>query len=248
VQLTVLGCAGTFPGPRSACSGYLIEHDGFRLVVDLGAGSLGELQKHIGLLDVDAIYISHLHADHCIDLVAYSYARRYHPDGLPPRLPVYGPEGTCARICGSFETPPVNGLLDVFDFHEVPVGTMKIGPYDVASVLTNHPVECHALRISAGGSSLTYSADTGASDDLVELARGTDLFLCEASWEDGDDHPEGIHLSGREAGEHATRAGARRLLLTHLVAWGDPDAIRAQAKAAYDGDLDVAQAGKTYQV
>jgi ribonuclease BN (tRNA processing enzyme) len=247
VQLTVLGCAGTFPGPDSPCSSYLVEHDGFRLVIDMGAGSLGELQKHIGLLDVDAIYISHLHSDHCIDLVAYSYARRYHPDGVPPQVPVYGPEGTCARICGAFENPPLNGLLDVFDFHEVPVGTMAIGPFEVTSALTNHPVECHALRISAGGRSLTYSADTGESAALVELARDADLFVCEASWADGD-HPRDVHLSGREAGEHAARAGAKRLLLTHLVAWADPDAIRAEAKAAYDGDLDLAQAGKTYDI
>jgi glutamate racemase len=90
MRLTVLGCAGTFPGPGVPCSGYLVEHEGYRLLVDLGAGALGQLQRHIGLLDVDAVYVSHLHADHCIDLVAYSYARRYHPDGVPPVLPVYG--------------------------------------------------------------------------------------------------------------------------------------------------------------
>ncbi|MBK5305772.1 MAG: MBL fold metallo-hydrolase [Frankiaceae bacterium] len=247
MQLTVLGCAGTFPGPDSPCSSYLVEHDGFRLVVDMGGGSLGQLQRHIGLLDIDAVYISHLHADHCIDLVAYSYARRYHPDGLPPRLPVYGPQGTCGRICGAFDSPPMDDLLDVFDFHEVPVGTMTIGPFEVTSALTNHPVECHGLRITAGGRSLAYSADTGRSDALVELARDADLFLCEASWEHGD-QPEGVHLSGREAGEHATRAGARSLLLTHLVAWCDAEAIRAEAKAAYDGELDVAQCGRTYDI
>ena len=124
---------------------------------------------------------------------------------------------------------------------------MRIGPFDVTSALTNHPVECHALRISADGRSLVYSADTGRSDALVELARDADLFLCEASWEDGD-NPEGVHLSGREAGEHATRAGAKRLLLTHVVAWADAEAIRAEAKAAYDGDLAVAQCGTTYQI
>jgi ribonuclease BN (tRNA processing enzyme) len=247
VQLTVLGCAGTFPGPDSPCSSYLVEHDGFRLVIDMGAGSLGQLQKHIGLLDVDAIYISHLHADHCIDLVAYSYARRYHPDGVPARLPVYGPTGTGGRICSAFDNPPLNGLIDVFDFNEVPVGTTRIGPFDVTSARSNHPVECHALRISAAGRTLAYSADTGTSDAVVELARDADLFLCEASWEDGD-QPSGVHLSGREAGEHATRARARRLLLTHLVAWSDADAIRAEAKAAYDGELDLARCGATYQV
>ena len=248
MQLTVLGCAGTFPGPDSPCSSYLVEHDGFRLVVDMGTGSLGQLQKHIGLLDVDAIYISHLHADHCIDLVAYSYARRYHPDGLPPPVPVYGPQGTGRRICSAFENAPLNGLIDVFDFREIPVGTTTIGPFEVTSALTNHPVECHALRISAGGRSLVYSADTGACEGLVELARDADVFLCEASWEDRPDNPPGVHLSGREAGEHAARAGAKRLLLTHLVAWSDVDAIATEAGAAYGGDLAVAACGATYDL
>ena len=246
MQLTVLGCAGTFPGPQSPCSSYLVEHDGFRLVVDLGAGSLGALQRHIGLLDVDAIYISHLHADHCIDLVAYSYARRYHPSGIPPRLPVYGPAGTSSRICSAFENPPLHGLIDVFDFHEVPAGTRQIGPFEVTSAVTNHPVECHGLRISAGGSSLAYSGDTGVTDALVDLARDVDLFLCEASWEHGPDNPPGVHLSGREAGEHAARAGARRLLLTHVVAWADPQAILAEAASAYAGDVALAECGATY--
>ena len=248
MQLTVLGCAGTFPGPESPCSGYLVEHDGFRLVVDMGAGSLGQLQRHVGLLDVDAIYVSHLHADHCIDLVAYSYARRYHPDGVAPMLPVYGPKGTCARICGSFEAPPINGLLDVYDFREVDAGTMDLGPFSITTAVTNHPIECHALRISAGGRTLTYSGDSGESDALVELARGSDLFLCEASWEDLDDNPPGIHLSGRQAADHATRAGVQRLLLTHIVPWSDGDAILAEAKASFDGDVERAVGGTTYTV
>jgi ribonuclease BN (tRNA processing enzyme) len=248
VQLTVLGCAGTFPGPDSPCSSYLVEHDGFRLVVDMGAGSLGSLQRHIGLLDVDAVYVSHLHADHCIDLVAYSYARRYHPGGMPERIPVYGPEGTCSRICGSFETPPHDGLLDVFDFREVPVGTTTIGPFTITSALTNHPIECHALRIEAGGRSLTYSGDTGVSDEVIALARDTDVFLCEASWEDAPHNPPDIHLSGVQAGEHATRAGAKRLLLTHVIAWADADTILAEARQTYDGKLDLVTCGTTYDV
>jgi ribonuclease BN (tRNA processing enzyme) len=248
VELTVLGCSGTFPGPTSPCSGYLVEHDGFRLVVDLGAGALGALQRHVDLLDVDAVYISHLHADHCIDLVAYSYARRYHPGGVPPRLPVYGPAGTGKRICQAFEEPPAGDLLDVFDFREVPVGTMTIGPFEVTTVRSNHPVECHSMRLTAGGRSLTYSGDTGECPDLVELARGTDLFLCEASWADSDTNPPGVHLSGRQAGEHARRADVGRLLITHVVAWEDGDALLAEARGAFDGRADRAECGATYAV
>jgi ribonuclease BN (tRNA processing enzyme) len=248
VELTVLGCAGTFPGPDSPCSGYLVEHEGFRLVVDLGAGALGVLQRHCDLLDVDAVYISHLHADHCIDLVAYSYARRYHPAGVPAPLPVYGPAGTAERICNSFEAPPTMGLLDVFDFREVPPGELTIGPFAVRTVRSNHPIECHAMRLEAGGRSLTYSGDTGECPELVELARSTDLFLCEASWTDSPDNPPGVHLSGRQAGEHAAQAGVGRLVVTHLVAWSDAEAIVGEARAAFGRDVERAACGTTLTV
>jgi ribonuclease BN (tRNA processing enzyme) len=248
MELTVLGCSGTFPGPESPCSGYLVEHDGFRLVLDLGSGALGHLQRHVGLLDVDAVYVSHLHADHCIDLVAYSYARRYHPDGVPSPLPVYGPVGTCQRICAAFDEPPADGLLDVYDFREVPPGEQQIGPLTVRTVRTNHPVECHAVRVEAGRRSLTYSGDTGVSADLVDLARGTDLFLCEASWAHSDRNPPDIHLSGREAGEHAQQAGVGTLLLTHMQAWADPDAIAAEAQAAFAGPVLRAQCGSVHRL
>ena len=248
MRLTVLGCSGTFPGPTSACSGYLLEHDGYRLVIDLGAGALGMLQQHIGLLEVDAVYVSHLHADHCIDLVAYSYARRYHPSGQPPPLPVYGPAGTAHRILSSYEEPPDNGLEDVYDFHEVAPGTRQLGPFTVTAVQVNHPIECHGLRVEAAGRSLTYSGDTGESEALVELARDTDLFLCEASWASADDNPPDIHLSGRQAGEHAAKAAARRLLLTHIVPWADRHTIEAEAAAAFGGPSELARCGVSYDI
>jgi len=248
VRLTVLGCSGTFPGPESACSGYLLEHDGYRLVVDLGAGVLGQLQKHIGLLEVDAVYVSHLHADHCIDLVAYSYARRYHPDGVPPPLPVYGPAGTKQRILASYEEPPSHGLEDVYDFREVAPGTHQLGPFTVTAAQVNHPVECHGLRIEAGGRSLAYSGDTGESDALVGLADGVDAFLCEASWVSSDDNPPDIHLSGRQAGEHAAKAGVARLLLTHVVPWVDPQVILAEATEAFGGPTELVTCGTSYDV
>ena len=248
MELTVLGCSGTFPGPTSPCSGYLVEHEGFRLVLDMGAGSLGALQRHTGLLDVDAVYVSHLHADHCIDLVAYSYARRYHPDGMPPQLPVYGPKGTAERLVRSFEYPPPEGLLDVYEFRERAAGPVTIGPFEIDTKVVNHPIECHGMRITAGGRTLTYSGDTAESEALVELARDTDLFLCEASWTQFPEMPPDIHLSGRTAGLQATLAGARRVLLTHVVAFSDPQAVLAEARETYPGDISLAQCGATYEV
>ncbi len=248
MRLTVLGCAGTYPGPESPCSGYLVEHDGFRLVVDLGAGAMGPLQRVVDLLDVDAVYVTHLHADHCTDLVGMSYARRYHPDGLPPPLPVYGPAGLAERLCRAFEVPPPDGLREVYDWQEVPVGTRTIGPFTLTTARMHHPVECHGVRLEAGGRSLAYSADTGATPRLVELAQDVDVLLCEASWPDRPDNPGGLHLSGREAGEHAAAARARRLLLTHLMPWTDPTAIAAEARQAYDGPLELVRSGAGYDV
>lgn len=244
----MLGCAGTYPGPDSPCSGYLVEHDGFRLVLDLGAGALGSLQRHVGLFDVDAVHVSHLHADHCIDLVAWSYARRYAPQGPPPRLPVYGPQGIGPRLCSAFEAPPQDGLLDVYDFREVTVGTFEVGPFTVTTALTNHPVPCHAVRLEADGASLVYSGDTGRSDALVELARGADALLCEATWPDTAGNPPDLHLSGREAGEHAAAAGAGRLLLTHVAPHCSRDDLAAEAARAYDGPLEAVRCGSVYDL
>lgn len=248
MRLTVLGCSGTFPGASSPCSGYLVEHDGYRLVVDLGNGALGPLQRHVDLADVDAVYVSHVHGDHCLDLVPWSYARRYHPRGQDVPLPVYGPVGLRARIASAYEVPPVDGLLEVFDFREVPVGEHTLGPFTVTTKLMRHPVESHGVRLAVAGRTLAYSSDTATCDALTDLARGADLFLCEASWAAEPTPPEGIHLTGVEAGQHAAAAGARRLLLTHVLPFHDPQVLLAEARTTFTGPVDVAACGASYDV
>ncbi len=248
MRLTVLGCSGTYPCPDSPCSGYLVEHDGYRLVLDLGNGALGELQRHVDLLAVDAVWISHLHADHCLDLLPYSYARRYHPGGVPPALPVHGPGGLERRIREAYETPPSDGLDAVFDFVEAGPGTTRLGPFTVTTRQVEHPVEAHAVRLEAGGRNLVYSGDTAPSAALVELARDCDVLLCEASWPSTPAPPPGIHLTGAQAGEHAALAGARRLLLTHLMPSTDPSAQLAEARARYAGPAELVARGASYDV
>ncbi|HEX7355816.1 MAG TPA: MBL fold metallo-hydrolase [Mycobacteriales bacterium] len=249
MELTVLGCAGTFAGPTGGCSSYLVEHDGFRLMVDCGYAAVGALQRHGDLLDLDAVLVTHLHADHCIDLVAYSYARFYEPRGRPPALPVYGPAGTAERIAQAAQTSRPGWLDKVYDWQVLDGSPLRIGPFAVTMTRTNHPVECYALRLEAGGRSLVYSADTGACEDLVALATGADLFLCEASFVDGRGNPPDVHLCGREAGGYAARAGVGRLLLTHLVAaWGDEQTTLAEARAVFDGPLALARDGAAYTV
>ncbi|EFC81638.1 MBL fold metallo-hydrolase [Parafrankia sp. EUN1f] len=248
MKLTILGCSGTYPGPASACSSYLIEHDGFRLVLDAGNGSVGELQNHCDIRDVDAVLLSHLHGDHCLDLVATSYARRYHPEGMPPKLPVYGPINTQERLCGAFERWPDDSLADIYDFRTIGPGRLHIGPFGIDLARVAHPIEAYGVRINAGGRTLTYSGDTGACDRLVRLAQGSDLFLCEASFLDGEDNPPDLHLTGKDAGEHATRADVGRLVLTHLVPWGNVERTHGEARDAFDGDLTLASTGAVYEL
>jgi ribonuclease BN (tRNA processing enzyme) len=243
MRLTVIGCAGSFPGPDSPASCYLLEADGFRLVVDLGNGALGALQKHTGLFGVDAVALSHLHADHCVDLYSYAIARTYSPGGPLPPIRVYGPAGARERIAAIGGPGDDDGLMDRFSFQTLAAGGLEIGPFRVTTEHVNHPVETFGFRFSREGRSIAYSGDTGACDALVELAEGADVFLSEASFLDGPDLPTGLHLSARQAAEHARAAGAGQLMLTHLQAWNDADASLEEAATVYDGPLSRARPG-----
>jgi ribonuclease BN (tRNA processing enzyme) len=244
VRLTVVGCSGSFPGPESPGSCYLVEHDGFRLVVDLGNGSLGHLQRYVDLRDVDAVWLSHLHVDHCIDVTSYYVARQYHPEGCPPRLPVHGPEGTAHQLTRAYGTADATANFErVFDFRTVAVGVSELGPFRLTTAQMAHPVPCFGVRIEAGGHSLVYSADTGPTEALVDLGRGADVLLAEASFYDGDANPPGLHLTGREAGEHAAKAGVGRLLVTHVPPWHRLDRTLDEAAGSFDGDIEGACSG-----
>lgn len=247
MRVTVIGCSGSFPGPDSPASSYLVEAEGFSLLLDIGNGALGSLQRFHGLYDIDAICISHLHADHCLDLCGYWVARTYCPYGEQPKIPVHGPDGTADRMARAYDLELDPGMKETFDFETLRRGPYDIGPFRVTTALMNHPIEAYGFRIEHNGKALAYSGDTGESDALVDLARGADLFLCEASFLDQPNLPSDLHLSGREAGEHAARADVGRLVLTHLVPWNDPVEVLAEAKASgFREKIDLAEVGASY--
>jgi ribonuclease BN (tRNA processing enzyme) len=243
MRVTVVGCAGSFPGPDSPASCYLLEAEGFRLVIDMGNGSLGVLQRYAELFGIDAICLSHLHADHCVDLGAYWVARRYTEAGPRPAIPVYGPQGTADRVAG-FGGEDLAAVRARFAFGDLTPGTFEVGPFLVTTDRMNHPVETFGFRVEQAGWRLAYSADTGESDALVRLAAGADLLLCEASFLDGPGpRPPDLHLSARQAAEYAARAGVGELVLTHLVPWHNPERSLAEASGYYDGPLSLATSG-----
>jgi ribonuclease BN (tRNA processing enzyme) len=243
VLTTIVGSSGSFPGPGGPASCYLIEADGFRLVVDLGNGSLGALQRFAPLDEIDAVCLSHLHTDHCIDMCSYFVVQRYHPDGPRPRIPVYGPAGTARRLASAVAPNSSLDVTDAFDFRTLAAGTFELGPLRVTTAHVNHPVETFGFRVEHDGQVLAYSADTGPSDELVKLAEGADVMLCEASFLDGPGRPADVHLTAREAAQHAARADVGALVLTHLVPWNDQAATLEQASQAFDGRLLLASPG-----
>jgi ribonuclease BN (tRNA processing enzyme) len=175
-------------------------------------------------------------------------ARQYAPGGPKPSIPVYGPDGTAERI-GMIHGPEhADGLLERFSFGALAPGTRQIGPFSVTTGLMNHPVTTFGFRVEHGGRAIAYSADTAPCEELIALARGADVLLCEASYLDGPDLPKNVHLTATQAGEHAARAGVGELVLTHLVAWNDPMRSVGDAIGAFDGTVTAAEAGMVIEV
>jgi ribonuclease BN (tRNA processing enzyme) len=255
----VIGCAGSFPSPDSPASSYLVEAEDaagrtWRVLLDAGSGSVGPLQSYVQPHDLDAVLLSHLHADHCLDLCGMYVALRYHPGGMPERrIPVYGPPGTFRRLADAYGAEEGDQLALVYDVREwVESEPVELGPLRVVPMLVDHPVEAYGLRIEeqVGDRTavLTYSGDTDACPALTALAKGADVLLAEAAFMEGRDQPRHIHLTGLRAGRTATEAGVRRLLLTHLPVWNDPPTVLGEARSAYDGDVEIVAPGGLYSI
>jgi ribonuclease BN (tRNA processing enzyme) len=247
VKVTVLGCSGSIPGPDSPASGYLIEADDYRIVLDLGHGAFGALQRYVRPVDVDAIVVTHLHADHCIDLTAYIVSLRYGGEGhraVGPegRIPLIGPAGTRDRIGAAYDPLARKlGLQELFGFSTPASG--ELGPFALSFATVNHPIPTTAVRITHDDRSLVYSADTGESPELISLAHGADVFLCEASFAPDDEYVPDLHLTGRQAGEHANKAGVDRLIVTHVPPWTSPELQASEAAEEFHGVVELATPG-----
>lgn len=262
MKLTVVGCSGSVSGPESPASSYLVQavHEGrlFSMVLDLGPGALGALYRYVDPRDVDAIGLSHLHADHCLDVCAFYVAGKYSSTAPWPRRPVYGPGGTALRLARADDVPRSDGSLseagpsiaEHFDYRDWQPG-QQIGPFRVRTVGVDHPVEAYAIRIDEDGpdgGSLVFTGDTGPCPALAELATGADLLLAEAAFLDAPGNPPGIHLSGRDAAELAASARVGTLLLTHIPPWHDASQVLADAQPHFAGPVELAHPGASWSI
>jgi ribonuclease BN (tRNA processing enzyme) len=250
LTLTIIGSSGSFAGPGAAASCYLVESNDtagrtWRILLDLGSGALGALQQYADADAVDAVFFSHLHPDHCLDLCGYYVMRKYHPGGALPPIPVWGPAGVAARMTRAYDLANEEDMSGEFEFHEYD-GPVDLGPFRVEPLPVAHPVPAYGVRVTAGSHSLAYTGDTGPCDALERLAAGVDLLLAEASFHHGAANPPDVHLTGHQAGEVATRNGVGRLVITHVPPWYDVEEMLAEARLTYDGEISAAVPGATY--
>jgi ribonuclease BN (tRNA processing enzyme) len=247
MEITILGASAAYPGPGEACSGFMVESQGIRLLVDLGTGVLSCLQKFCRLDEISGVVITHLHPDHFLDLLPLRYALRYGLDTGPqpkPRLYLPPCSGRELNKMVAFFAESDSFFDDVFNVIEFNSGNrLLLGDLKLEFVPVKHYIPTWAIMVT-DAKKLAYSADSRMCDELIEIARNADLFICNL----GDDHREnniddGGHLKPEQAGMIARQAGARRLLLSHLWPGCDRASVLKKAGAAYNGSVELASPG-----
>ena len=227
MELTVLGCSGSYGAPvGGACSGYVVRAGEAVIWMDCGNGTFANLQQHVNPDDITAVVISHAHADHCVDIYGLHVLYKY---GLERScLPVYAPEGVEKTLEGL-----VGEWTDTFDWNLIADGDhVEVSGVSMKFARTDHPVPTVAVDMGYAEKRLVYTADTGPGWSVEAFAPGADLVLSEATYQH-DDIRAPIHLSARQAGEAARAARARRLMLTHLWPTLDPVASVEEGSEAF---------------
>jgi ribonuclease BN (tRNA processing enzyme) len=264
VKLTVLGKSPSWQDAGGACSGYLVEDEDTNVVIDCGNGVFSKLRMFCDYVDVDAVVLSHLHADHMLDLVPFAYALTYAPrqqpvpvdrwpgTDEPARPQLHAPPGardTFRRLAGTWG--PEDLIENAFELREYAEDDhLEIGSLRVSFQGVPHFVDTYAMRVSTtnGGGHLVYGADSSPSEALSRFAADSDLMIVEATLPRPERTGERGHLTPREAGEHGRAAHVGRLVLTHISDELDSDWARSEAEDAFKGPVEVAREGAVYEV
>jgi len=261
VRVTVLGKSPSWPDAGGACSGYLIEQDGYALLLDCGGGAFGKLRAHYDYMALEAVLITHMHSDHFFDLVPFSYALTLSPraaardgadagDGGARRPTLHLPPGgrsVLRAMLGAWSKEDlVESAFEVSEYD--PAGGLTLGPLQARFCEVPHYTTTFAVQLRAGGASFTYGADTGPSPALVQFAHGSEMLMLEATLAEPEPGPRRGHLSAREAGELGSAAQARRLVLTHFSDELDVERMRAEGEAGFGTGVELAAEGAVYEL
>jgi ribonuclease BN (tRNA processing enzyme) len=262
VKLTVLGKSPSWQDAGGACSGYLLQEGDTSVLIDCGNGVFGKLRQRLDYIELDAVIVSHLHADHWLDLIPFAYALTYAPKQQPvpvhtwpgtddparPRL--IAPPGsteTFRRVVGAWGNEDL--IETAFALEEYGAGdTVEVGPISASFHPVPHFIDTFAINLSAGDGKLTYGADSRPAQELVEIAREADLLLVEATLPRPERTGVRGHMTPEEAGRHAREAGAGRVVLTHISDELGEEWAREEAELAFGGPVEIAREGATYEV
>jgi ribonuclease BN (tRNA processing enzyme) len=254
-RLVVLGGCGAWPEPGRACAGFLLEHDGFRLALDLGYGTLPRLLARLASVTadgLDAVVVTHDHPDHVVDLHGLFRARLYDRP-REARLALYAPEAVVERVAQLEDTDRAT-VEGVFAWHPLPAAAYEVGPFRLESAGLPHYVPNAGVRLSAPRLTVAYTGDTGPDPAVAELGRDADLFIVDATDRDQrggappDPRAPALNMTAREAGEAAAAARARRLMLTHFWPGNDREQSRADAAEAFSGEILLAEEGAVVEL
>jgi len=243
MKVTIIGFWGGFPAANEATTGYLFEHDGFRLLVDCGSAVLSQLQRYVSIEELDAVILSHYHHDHFADIGPLQYAR------------------LIAKVLGKTnkELPIYGHPFDVENFKKLtykditkgvaynPSEEITIGPFLIQFLKTLHPVDCFAMRITANGQSVVFTADTSFSENFIPFAMDADLLLSECNLYNNQDGSKMGHLTSTDAGIIASKANINELVLSHLPHFGNHQDLVTQAAAVYNGKIHLAYSGLIWE-
>ena len=264
MKLTILGKSPAWQDAGGACSGYLLEDGRTKVLIDCGNGVFSKLRRFVDYVDVDAVVISHLHADHFLDLVPYSYALTYAPRQQPVPVPPWpgtdhparprliappGSKETFRKVGGAWGNEDLIEKAFALEEYEES-STPEVGPLTFRFRSVPHFTETFAIRVdsSEGGGSLAYGADSSPSDELVEFVKDCELLVIEATLPRPERTGMRGHLTPEEAGEHAKAAGARRAVLTHISDELDATWARKQASEAFGSPVEMAREGLVLEV
>lgn len=242
MRLTVVGSAASYAGAGQACSSYLVSTDTARILLDCGNGSLANLARVIDPLTLDAVFVTHRHPDHFLDLFALQAAIRYAPSG-PAKvgpMPLYGPVGLPESMSCMLDARGLDDLHAAFSWRQLAPGEpVVIGDLTVTPMPVDHIPDTFALRIADGTVTLCYTSDSRFGPQVLDAARGADVVLSEATLPQ-EYAGRGPHMTAEEAGELGTASSAQGLILTHLWPTADRDDLLAGARRTFSGEVVLA--------
>lgn len=242
MKVTVIGCWGGYPAPGGATSAYLVEKDGFRLLLDMGSGALSKLQSYIHVMDIDAVILSHYHHDHIADIGVLQFAWLVQSYIQKPEeaLPIYGH----TEDAGEFRALTHKWTKGVaYD----PADPLELGPFTITFLKTVHPVPCFGMRITDGASTIVYTADTAFQEDWVPFAENADFLIADCNFYADQNGGDAGHMNSEDAARLARDAHVKTLLLSHLPQYGDRRQLVREASAAFSGNIELAVEGFVWE-